>query len=181
MSRGTEIEKADLLGERLVGGATEAARIILEELGKRYNVVLCYDETAPLFIIEVMVFYMHLVDCFAFVHLGVAKRETFAKRFVETVLKESLRDIANIEGFDFEKSLRDTYNRRQVQYTKYRSLVPKDDEPPKDTLCWEFSKILFGFLNDTNPVHFTVLHLLVLKITTAMVNDTLKVEEVLRS
>lgn len=180
-SHRTEIEKADLLGERLVGGATEAASIIMEELGKRYNIVLCDENTAPLFIIEVMVFYMHLVDRLAFSHLGAAGREAFADRFVETVLKESLKDLATIPDCDFAKSLRDTYNRRQVQYTKYKSLVAKNDEPPKDTLCWEFSKILFGFLNDTNPVHFTVLHLLVLKITTAMVNDTLKVEEVFRS
>ncbi len=163
-SHTTEQEKANILGARLVGGATEAASIILEEMGKRYNVVLC-EETAPLFIIEVMVFYMHLVDRLAFTHLGVAKREAFADRFVETVVKESLKDLVTIPDCDFEKSLRDTYNRRQVQYTKYKFLVPKADELPKDTLCWEFSKILFGFLNDTNPVHLTVLHLLVLKIT----------------
>ena len=35
MPGGTEIDKADVLGARLVGSAPESARIVLEELGKR--------------------------------------------------------------------------------------------------------------------------------------------------
>ena len=58
----TEVQKASLLGQRLVGGASEVASTFMEELGKQYNVVLRDEASAPQFIIEVLVFYMHLVD-----------------------------------------------------------------------------------------------------------------------
>jgi hypothetical protein len=180
-SHRTEVAKADLLAKRLVGGATEAASVIMEELGKRYRIVLQDEKCASQFIIEVMVFYMHLVDRAAFAHLGAAGRLTFIDRFVETVSKESLRDLKGVPADDFERSLRNTYNRRQMQCAKYASLVPKEGEPPKDTLYWEFSKVLFSFLNDTNPATLIFLSVRVARITDAMVNDSLKVEEVLRS
>ncbi len=68
-SRRTEIEKADSLGERLVGGATEAAVIIMEELRKRFNIGFRGGNATPQFIIEVIVFHMHLVDRRAFASL----------------------------------------------------------------------------------------------------------------
>jgi hypothetical protein len=77
-SRKTEIEKADHLGETLVGGATETASVIIERLTSFAEGISFRDRsTAPQFVIEVIVFYMHLVDRLAFAHLGPAKRQVF--------------------------------------------------------------------------------------------------------
>jgi hypothetical protein len=124
---------------------------------------------------------MHLVDRSAFAHFGVTKRDTFAERFEVMVLQETLSELnKDVSADDFGKLLRDTYNRRQIQYANYKGLVPNGDEPPKDTLCWEFTKTLFSFLNTINPVTFAVFHSLVLRIKKVMLQDTLKAEEVLR-
>jgi hypothetical protein len=181
MSRGTEIDKAELLGERLVGGATEAACIILEELGKRYKIVIRNEESTPLFIIEVMVLYMHLVDRQVQAHLGPTNRDPFMDRFVETVLRESTAGLASVPANNFGRTLRDVYNRRQMEYTKYRLLLPEKDGILKNTLYWEFSKILFGFVDDSSPVTLGSLNILVAHVSSAMMNSVLKVEEVLQS
>lgn len=180
--RKTEIEKANLLGERLVGGATEAAIIIGKELGKSFNIGFRDSNAAPQFIIEVIVFYMHLVDRLAFAHLGAAKQETFGDRFVVAVEKEVLRELCEeVSADDFAQALRDTYNHRQMQYARYKVLIPAKGEPLKDTLYWEFSKILFGFLDDQNPATLMFLNLFVADITNVMLTDAMKVEEVLQS
>ena len=181
MPGGTEIDKADVLGARLVGSAPESARIVLEELGKRNNISLRNEESAPQFIIEVMVFYMHLIDREAFAYLGAAKRETFSARFVETVLKESTAGLTSVSPDAFGRTLRDTYNRRQMQYAKYKFLVPEEGEPLKDTLYWEFSKILFAFLDDSNPGTLVSLNVRISHIANVMMSSALKAEEVLRS
>ena len=181
-SHRTEIEKADLLGGGLVGGATETASVIVEELGKRYNIGFRDGSIAPQFIIEVIVFYMHLVDRLALAHFGVEKREVFGDRLIVAIVKEILRELGkDVSADDFGKALRDTYNHRQIQYARYKVLIPPKDEPLKDTLYWEFSKILFGFLYDTNPATLIFLNFLVTDMTKVMLNDALKVDEILRS
>jgi len=175
-----EIEKAELLGERLVGGATESASFIAEDLSKRYNIGFRDSHAVPQFIIEVIVFYMHLVDRLAFLHFGPAKREAFGDRFIVTVVKEFLQQMSRELSADaLGTALRDTYNRRQIEYATYKVLIPEKGDPLKDTLYWEFSKILFGLFNDTNPVTLFYINILVADLTEIMLNDALKVEEVL--
>jgi hypothetical protein len=182
LSHKTEIEKADLLGESLFGGATETSSFIMEELGKRYNIGFRDEHSAQQFLIEVIVFYMHLVDRLAFAHLGAAKRQVFGDRFIVAVVKEVLRQLSKeISADDFGGLLRDTYNRRQVEYAQFRVPIPKKDEPLKDTLYWEFSKIMFDLLDNTNPATLMFLNLLVADMTKVMLNDALNVEEVLQS
>ncbi len=181
-ARKTEIEKADLLGECLVGGATETATIIMEELGKRFGVGFRDGNVAPQFLVEVIVFYMHLIDRLAFVHLGVEKREVFGDRFIVAVVKELLRELSReVSADEFGRTLRDTYNQRQTQYARYKALIPDKDAPLKDTLYWEFSKILFGLLDDQNPATLMFLDLFVADMTDVMLSKAMNVEAVLRS
>jgi hypothetical protein len=167
----------------LVGGATETASVLLEELSKfDKDIKFRQENGAPQFVIEIVVFYMHLVDRLAFTHLGATKRALFGDRLIVAVVKELLRRLPKeVSADQFGNALRDTYNRHQIEYTRYKVLIPKKDDPLKDTLYWEFSKVLFGFLDDTNPTTLVYLNILVADFTKAVLNDTLKVEEVLRS
>jgi len=37
-------------------------------------------------------------------------------------------------------NFQDLYNERQLEYSAYKELLPPKDEPPKNTLLWEFGK-----------------------------------------
>lgn len=169
------------MGERLVGGATECASVIVEELTKFGEIGFRDSNAVPQFLIEIIVFYMHLVDRRAFAHLGAVKRQEFADRFVLAVMREALREVKLVPVDDFGGALRDTYNRRQMKYARYKELLPSKDEPLKDSLCWEFSKILFGFFEDENPATLMFLSALVADLTKVMLINAMKVEEVLSS
>jgi hypothetical protein len=176
------IEMADRLGAGLVGCGTETASIIVEQLGRINDDVHFRDEHgAPQFIIEVIAFYMHLVDRLAFDYLGVAKRKVFCDRLTVAVVKEVLRGLSReVLTDDFVKKLRDTCNRRQKEYARCRILIPEKDQPLKDTLYWEVSKILFGLLEDENPATLMFLNVLLADMAKVALCDTLKVEDVLR-
>lgn len=178
----SELEKADLLGESLVGAATEAAEMLLELLGKDNNVRFRDGvDSALQFVTEITVFYMHLIDRLAFAHLGPIRRETFGDRFVLAVLKELLRELNKERSADeFGEAFLRAYKRRQMEYAQYKILIPDKDEPLKNTLFWEFSKILFGFLDDQNPATLMLLNVLLIDMTEVVLNHTLKVEDVLR-
>lgn len=172
-----EIEKADLLGERLVGGATEISLVITEQLG---DIKFPDPNASRQFVIEVIVFYMHLVDRLAFAHLGAARREIFGDRFVVAVVKEILRELSkDVSADDFCQALRNTYNRRQIQYSQYKKLIPPQNEPLKGTLYWEFSKVLFQYLDDHNPATLVLINLWVADLTKVMLTEAMQVEEIL--
>lgn len=177
------IEKADLIGEELVSGATEIAGSILEELGKfDDSLALRQGNATKQFVIEVVVFYMHLVDRRAFAHLGAAKRNIFLDRVIVTVLEVAVQALSkDASAGDLGRALRDTYSRRQIEYGRYKVLVPDKDEPLSDTLYWEFSKILLTFVDDSNPATLMFLSLIVADMTKAFLDDTLKLGEVLLS
>jgi hypothetical protein len=175
-----EIEKANLLGEGIVGCALEAANFLVEQLQKYYQIGFRAGSWPPQFIIEVIVFYMHLVDRLAFVHFGAEKREVFGDRFVVAVMKEFLHRMSReLSADDLGKRLRDTHNRRQLQYGAYKVLIPEKAEPLKDTLYWEFSKIVFGFFDDSNPATLIHINMMIADLTKLMLYDALKVEDVL--
>jgi hypothetical protein len=181
-SHKTEIEKADTLGEGLVGGATETASMIVENLQKHYEIRFRDGSEAPQYVIEVIAFYMHLVDRMAFAHFGPTKRDVFIDRFIVAVVKEFLQEMSRDLSADaLGNALRDTYNHRQHQYATYKALMAEKGQPLKKTLFWEFSKILFAFFDDHNPTTLIHINLLVADYTKIMLKDALKVEEVLRS
>ena len=175
------IAKADLLGESLVSCATETANIIIERLGKDDAIRFRDEHGAPQFIIEVIAFYMHMVDRLAFTHLGAAGRKVFGDRLIVAIVKEVLRNLnQEVSADEFGKTLRATYNRRQKEYARYKVLIPEKDKPLKDTLYWEVSKVLFGLLDDENPATLMFLSILVADMAKIVLYDTLKVEDVLQ-
>lgn len=66
-----------------------------------------------------------------------------------------------------------------MQYSRYKELIPPRDEPLKDTLYWEFSKILFGYLDDRNPATLISINLWVADMADVMLTETMQVEEIL--
>ena len=179
-TRKPELDKADFLGASLVGGAREAALVLTEEFGKLHNIAFRESSKALDFLVELLVFYMHLIDRLAFANLGPAKRKVFSDRLVLAAVKELRPRLSKeISADDFCNSLRDTYNRRQTEYERYKVWIPKKAEPLKDTLFWEVSKILFNFFDNTNPATLMCFDLALWDTTKVLLYDVFKVDEVL--
>jgi len=172
-----EIEKADLLGERLVPAARETSAYLVEKLAQGCNIRLRDGSLARQLAIEVLVYYIHWVDRLAFDHLGPDRRDII-RRFVSATAKALLLgpDQELVAG-DFGKSLQETYKLRNPQYAHY-DLKPEKGGPLKGTLFWEFSKVLLPLFDDDSALGH--LSLLVATMTVWTLNDALKVEEVLR-
>jgi hypothetical protein len=119
----------------------------------------------------------------AFGILGWEKREIFGDRLQVAVTKEILAELSkDISADDFGEALRETYNRRQMQYSRYKLLVPNEkDDPLKDTLYWEVSKILFEYINNYNPVTLVFMNMLVIDVSDVFLTKAANAEEVLRS
>lgn len=105
---------------------------------------------------------------------GPANREVFSDRLIIAVVKEVLRELSKeVSADDFGNILRDTYNLRQMEYSVYKDLIPAKEQPLKGTLCWEFSKVLFSFLNDTNPATLMAINMFVASMAQVMLNDAM--------
>lgn len=178
----TDTEKADLLGLRLGAGGTETAKVIMEELGKRFNVRLPDGNNARQFTIEVVVFTCTWLIASLLPISGRCDVPNSVTDFVVAVATSVLAELST-EGLPdaLSKTLFDTYNRRQRQYVSYKALVPAKNEPLKDTLYWEFSKIIFRLFEDQNPATLAFLNYLVGFCTKTMLDDVLKVREVFES
>ncbi|MEK7404255.1 MAG: hypothetical protein AAB225_04030 [Acidobacteriota bacterium] len=172
-------DKADAIGERLLGAVPEMANIMLSELGDKYSIHLNDDQTER-FLIELFVFYMHLLDRMAFARLGPAGREAFGDRLVAVVAHGLMDSLdRSISSVDFVARLRDTYNRRQVEYAGYRDLVARQDEPLKGTLFWEVGKVIWRITGDSNPVTLTMISIMISK-SVPLVLDAVAAEQYLR-
>jgi hypothetical protein len=178
----TVIDKAELLGERLLGGVPEIASFLLTELDKIQPGIGFRDENGPeRFWIELFVFYMHILDRLAFLHLGAEKKDIFSNRLIVVVMNGLVINLnKELFALDFVAEMRDTYNRRQVEYSRYKGLIPPKDEPLKDTLLWEFSKVLFELFDDENPTTLGLLSLMVSDCTVTLLREGLKADQVLR-
>jgi hypothetical protein len=100
-------------------------------------------------LLELFAFYMHLANRLAFRDLGAEECSRFSNRLIVTVanrIATSLRkDLSSVQVIG---ELRDKYNEREDYYSHFRKFVPDGDEPRKNTLFWEFSKVIFsGFMN----------------------------------
>jgi hypothetical protein len=100
-------------------------------------------------LLELFAFYMHLANRLAFRELGAEQCSRFNKRLIVTVantIATSLRkDFSSVQVI---AQLRDKYNEREEYYARFPKLFASGDEPPKNTLFWEFSKVIFsGFMN----------------------------------
>jgi hypothetical protein len=140
-------QKAELLGERLRGEVPAIASALLSRLDEDYGIKRG-DVDVRQFVIELFVFYMHILDRMALGILGVDGQNLFVDRLIVVLVCGILSDPGESknDSVDFIAQLHDTFNRRQVQYSKYK-LRPDEGEPFEGfngTLFWEFGRILFA-------------------------------------
>ena len=101
--------------------------------------------------LELLVFGLHLSDRLAFQRLGDARRCEFMSALLPNV--EAQLDSALRDGF------RGFYAQRVFLYAKCENLFPSESNGDvlKDTLFWEFGKVLSRTYGNSNPVGITML------------------------
>jgi hypothetical protein len=174
-------EKADLLGARLRGAIPEAASFIGDRVaGVQPDIGFKNSNGSIQLLIELYVFYLHILDRLSFLHLGPDKRDLFMSKLLVALTTGVVNDLdKSLSAVEFVAGMKDTYNLRQSHYVHYREVLPSEDKVLKGTLIWEFSKILFDLFDDNNPAILMCLSLAVGDCTEALLS-ALEAEKVLQ-
>jgi hypothetical protein len=151
----TPAEKAEVLGRQLVGAIPEISSRLFDTVDE--SIKSDPDGVDVQFLIEVSVFYMHLLNRIAFKELQPSERDVFVHHLVDTVVDGiGQEQHESISSEDFRTRFIRTYNEREVHYAQFREWLRKSDQPPKGTLFWEFGEVLFALAGDDPKVGMCV-------------------------
>jgi hypothetical protein len=104
-------------------------------------------------LLELFAFYMHLANRLAFRDLGADECSRFSHRLIVTVANRVATSLRNdFSSVEVIAEFRDKYNERENYYAGFRKFVPDGDEPHKNTLFWEFSKVIFNGFMDSEDI-----------------------------
>lgn len=172
--------KAELLGGQLLEAVPEIAKEMASTLQAQHRIGFRYRNGPDRFLLELLVLSMHILDRMAFERLGRSGRDIFVDRLITVVMGGVIaRSKSGVSAVDFVAELRDTYNRRQAEYSRYKALAPQPGAPPQGTLFWEFSKTLFGLLNDENPASLVLLTIMVTECMMILLDNVMDAKRVL--
>jgi hypothetical protein len=143
-------KKGEIVGSFLPGLASLAAHELAQRIPQIGNGH--YEDGSIELLLELLAFYMHVANRLAFRDLGAEECSHFSTRLIVTVASDVTTSLD--KGFSSVQviaELRDKYNERDQYYAQFRKFVPDSDEPPKDTVFWEFAKVVyFRFVNTDN-------------------------------
>ena len=107
------------------------------------------------FFFEMALFYLHFTDRLAFQYLNASHREIFGDALCECSYKQLFKlpedeDIAN----QILTAFAETYNDRQEEYGKYKTISAQDGQSLRGTLSWEFGKKMAAIVGKPTDVIF---------------------------
>ena len=126
------LEKAEALSPVVVALAKHDTKSLLQLLERDLGTKIGDDKFGKVFF-EIAIFYLHFTDTKAFQYLGPERRSVFINALNPNVgvgvMEELLNIIENtiIVSDRFYYSFGGTYNERQVEYSKCKSLLPQRD------------------------------------------------------
>ncbi|MGA2231428.1 MAG: hypothetical protein ABSH22_11060 [Tepidisphaeraceae bacterium] len=180
----TAIDKANLLGKRLVVGLRGAVASLLADWDRDYGLNFRDQADNRMFALEMLAFHMYVIDRSATTRLSAADLMDFRSGFMDAVVATMCRglevDPQTPQGAKVAKSVLKTGRSRFPQYAACK-LYPEKGESATGTLFWEFSRVLFSLTNsrDHNPAGLSAMCLLVMHKSELLMRST-DVEEVLR-
>jgi len=98
--------------------------------------------------IEFQFFFIHRTDRLAFEVLGAQKRSLFINSLIEETCNFTLKNAINKPKSKNEELKNmlleyfDRLNARNIKYANYKKIFPEGSDTPKDTLLWEFGKLI---------------------------------------
>lgn len=158
-------EKGELTATFLPGFAIHGA----EELIKQIPQVAELDarEGTLDLLFETFAFFMHLANRLAFRELGAQQCSGFSKHMIATVADRLMKTLgASYASVQVISLLRDKYNERENYYGQFGQLMAAPDQPKKNTVFWEFSKVIFNeFVKTDNIIDLVLVdHILAMEI-----------------
>ena len=166
---------AKVIGNTLVIAAYADARLLLKLLKELKNIpngvesFEVNDSKLGYIHLEMMHFYIHLTNRFAFQYLGDPKRHHFFNIFLDEVYKNHLEGCKattdELDDATIHRFFNEIHKQRQAEYGAYR-FYSKKDEGLKGDLFWEFeSKLaeILGYKNDSSvkfDIHIALMPLI---------------------
>ncbi len=147
----------------------ETTNAVLRRLSSKEEFDKLNLEITSKLVLELVLFLLHFCDRQIFCLAGSEDREIIMVGVLENVLKwlekydekvlakhfgEKTNSNLNVyfeylSKMALSTDFRGAYNERQQEYAVYKKLFPDKDEPPKDTLVWEFSKKIVLLVKST--------------------------------
>ena len=116
---------------------------------------------------EMFAFFMHLANRLAFRELGAQQCSAFSQHMIATVADRLMKSLgASYSSVQVLSLLRDKYNERENYYGRFPQLMAAADQPKKNTVFWEFSKVIFNeFVRTDDTIDLIVVdHILAMEI-----------------
>jgi len=137
-------EKANELASRLIAIADEAAPALSRSL---HGPEAGDGMTGPVRL-ELIALVLHLADRFSSASFGPDHR----KIFMDNLLAATAGSLPG----ESRRSLKETYSERHVSYSGFGKLYPEEGENMKDTLFWEFGKVMAERFSPDDPASAVV-------------------------
>ncbi len=99
---------------------------------------------------EELVLCLHVLDRLVSTKFGPQKRAVFMDALLPAACEAFCQ--RHFGGEWLRRQFQTLYNERQLQYSGYRKLLPDKEESAKDTLFWEFGKMMSAKYGNWNPV-----------------------------
>jgi hypothetical protein len=115
-------------------------------------------------------FYLHVIDRYAFAGLGEERRAVFMDALLPAVRDILAQSFEGEEVAEFAEDFQQAYNRAQMRYTHYKRIIPEQSGGPlEDTLLWEFAKMRASDIGIANPIRLSMIHLHAMTATKSLV------------
>jgi len=132
-----------MVGAFLPGLAALAARQLASQIPQIQDGP--YAEGDIDLLLEIIAFYMHLANRIGFRELGAERCARFSHRLVVAVGIDVATSLnKGLSSVQVVAELRDKYNEREEYYARYKQFLPEADQPTKNTLFHEFTKVIFN-------------------------------------
>ncbi len=158
-------ERGELTATFLPGFAIHGAQELMNQVPQLADLD-AQDKTLDL-LLEMFAFFMYVANRLAFRELGAQQCSGFSQHMIAAVADRLMKSLgASYSSVQVISLLRDKYNERENYYGQFRQLMPAPDQPKKNTVFWEFSKVIFnGFVGTDDTADLLLVdHILAIEI-----------------
>ncbi len=134
---------------RILGRSIEASNAIrrmVEEEGLEQERQPLKDSEWFLIMFEFVYFYLHLTDRYAFGRMDEKRRGELMTGLEDLLIRNAVDTVLPKGPEDENEMVREmclqTFRSRVEEYSKYKKLHAEKDEGLKNTLFWEFGKVI---------------------------------------
>jgi hypothetical protein len=143
--------RAVTLAPSVITWAVAYADSIAGDLTAAASEAKTHPSPTPAILLEALLLTIHVVDRLAFQVLGPDRRNLFMDSLLDAI--HGQLPAVGIPPV----VLQEAYAEKQFHYSQFKKMFAPQEESPKDTLCWEFGKVIVTRYGDANPIGATLI------------------------